>query len=396
MEKFYKEKNVIKVRISSSLWNYIANTFPEDTINKIKKDYPKLDKWINGQDSPTIKQLEKISKKFKIPFGYFFLEKIPQEEIIPLYRRGKKWKGKISPELKELINKLSSIQNLLSEYLREINAEHLGFVRSCSIESNFKEVALKINQLLGLKEQWIFNFRNRNQVFNFLRDQIEKIGVFVFANSIFWFNTHSKLNSDEFKGFCLIDNYAPIIFINTRDFISSQIFTMVHEFVHVLLGESEILSNPEILDIDAEKIEIFCNKVTSEFLVPEKLFIIEWKESPEDYKTIAEKFHVSPIVIAIKAKMLNFIDEKKFTKFYDTYTGEISEKNVHQREGFGDFYAICRKFFGSNYIKILQQALNDGFINFRDVLNYTGLKESNFDKLIDQYQKRGTVDTISV
>lgn len=124
MEKFYKEKNVIKVRISSSLWNYIANTFPEDTINKIKKDYPKLDKWINGQDSPTIKQLEKISKKFKIPFGYFFLEKIPQEEIIPLYRRGKKWKGKISPELKELINKLSSIQNLLSEYLREINAEH--------------------------------------------------------------------------------------------------------------------------------------------------------------------------------------------------------------------------------------------------------------------------------
>lgn len=396
MDKFYKEKNSIKVRVSSDLWKYILDITPENTFMKIKKDYPDLDKWIEGIENPTIKQLEKLSKKYKIPFGYFFLEKIPLENKIPFYRKGKRWEGKISIELRDLIKRLSSIQNFITEYLRDIKSKPLDFVKSYNININYKEVALGINKLLNLDENWIFGLKNKNEVFHILRKYIEKKGVFVFANSIFWFNTQAKLDPNEFKGFCLIDKYAPIIFINTNDFISSQIFTIVHEFVHVLLGESEILSNPEILDTDAEQIEVFCNRVTSEFLVPEKFFKIKWDELSGDYQKIAEKFHVSPIVIAIKAKTLNFINEEEYRNFHESYTRDITELHVYQKEGFGDFYALCKKFFGSNYIKIIQQALNDGFINFRSVLTYTGLKESSFDKLVNQYRRKDSIETISV
>lgn len=396
MDKFYKEKNSIKVRVSSDLWKYILDITPENTFMKIKKDYPNLDKWIEGIENPTIRQLEKLSKKYKIPFGYFFLEKIPQEKKIPLYRKGKKWEGKISLELRELLKRLLSIQEFLTEYLKEIKAEPVDFVKSHNINNDYREVAVRINQLLNLEEEWIFSLKNQNEVFNVLRMQIERKGIFVFANSIFWFNTQAKLNSNEFKGFCLIDNYAPVIFINTNDFLSSQIFTIIHEFVHILLGESEILSNPEFLDPEAEKIEVFCNKVASEFLVPEKFFKIKWRKFSGDYKAIAKRFHVSPIVIAIKAKTLNLIDEEEYKNFYESYTREISELTVYQREGFGDFYALCRKFFGSNYIKIIQQAFNDGFINFRSVLTYTGLKESSFDKLMNQYRRKDSIETISV
>ena len=41
----------------------------------------KIDKWLKNESKPTLNQLKDLSKKAQIPFGYFFLDNTPKEDL---------------------------------------------------------------------------------------------------------------------------------------------------------------------------------------------------------------------------------------------------------------------------------------------------------------------------
>jgi len=67
----------------------------------------------------------------------------------------------------------------------------------------------------------------------------------------------------------LYDEIAPLIFINNNDAISAKIFTLIHEVVHIFIGQSASFDLCKFLAAN-NKIENFCDRCTAEFLVPEK------------------------------------------------------------------------------------------------------------------------------
>src|SRR5699024_4139664 len=98
--------------------------------------------------------------------------------------------------------------------------------------------------------------------------------------------------------FAISDPYAPLIFINTRDTPQAQVFTLLHEFAHLLLGESGV---SDLAPNNPHKIERFCNRIAAEFLVPSVEFIHLWECKEEDWtqnlEILAQHFHVSQWVI---------------------------------------------------------------------------------------------------
>ena len=91
-------------------------------------------------------------------------------------------------------------------------------------------------------------------------------------------DTHRPLDVEEFRGFAVTDEVAPLIFINGRDFRGAQIFTLAHEMAHIWIGEAGV-SNPDYSVGSFEQdndVEQFCNRVAAETLVPAHDFQIRW------------------------------------------------------------------------------------------------------------------------
>src|SRR5882757_3078230 len=57
------------------------------SIDNLAEAFPRLNAWQNGEQMPTLKQLERFANKTMTPLGYFFLDAPPKESLpIPDFR----------------------------------------------------------------------------------------------------------------------------------------------------------------------------------------------------------------------------------------------------------------------------------------------------------------------
>lgn len=271
--------------------------------------------WEMAERQPTFRQAQQWAQHTHAPFGYLFLAQPPADDLpIPDLRTvGDHGARQASTALRDTLNAAWRRQSWYRDYLIEQDAEPLTFVGSMSLDTEPTRAAEMMRERLGLPDaprtgDGISNMRD-------LVKRIEGIGVLVMRSSFVGNNTRRLLNPREFRGFALVDSYAPVIFINTADAPGAQHFTLIHELAHIWLGQSGISD----ADADAEReTERYCNAVAAEFLVPEALFRPQWQlDIPwqNNLAPLAERYHVSHWVIARRARTLGLIRKPD----YDSY-----------------------------------------------------------------------------
>ena len=122
----------------------------------------------------------------------------------------------------------------------------------------------------------------------------------MFSNGVVGLNNHRPLDPEEFRGFVLCDDFAPVIFVNDADTKSARIFTLAHEVVHVWLGTDGVFNLDKLMPAK-DAVERFCNQVAAEFLIPAYKLTKRWEEASatdKPFHTIARWFKVSPLVAA--------------------------------------------------------------------------------------------------
>src|SRR5690606_2778683 len=129
----------------------------------------------------------------------------------------------------------------------------------------------------------------------YMRDlvqRIEALGVLVMRSGMVGNNTFRKLSVREFRGFALVDDFAPVVFINTSDCPEARLFTLIHELAHIWLGQSGISDSEPANHHQTERL---CNAVAAEFLVPVSEFMPRWRTQESwlgNLPLLAAHFHV--------------------------------------------------------------------------------------------------------
>jgi len=286
----------------------------------------KLDEWLSGDRKPTLRQLELFAGKTMTPLGYLFLDTPPEEPLpIPDFRtRGDAPIGRPSPNLIETIHTMQRRQAWMREYLIEEGQAPLEFVGSGRNLRNVVSLAARMRNTLGLNVDWAEQHGTWEDARRTLRNSAERIGVLVPTAGVVGLNTRRQLDPEEFRGFVLCDEYAPLIFVNGADSKSAQMFTMAHELAHLWVGRGGLFNLIQTMPHD-DATEQSCNKTAAEFLVPGHKLRERWdglKQTRNPFERIARSFKVSPVAGARRALDLGLISRKRF---FDFYAEEMAE-----------------------------------------------------------------------
>jgi Zn-dependent peptidase ImmA (M78 family) len=344
---------------------------------------PHILDWIKGDKKPTVKQLEDFSRKVYLPFGYLFLAEPPKEKLpIPFFRTNNTQATQVSINIYDSILFMQLRQEWLREYLKNSEFEKLSFVGKYRNSNDIQEVVSDIRRTLGLTENWASQSKTWQDALDHLIQQIEDIGIVAVFNGVVENNTHRPISVVECRGFVLVDEMAPFMFVNNSDSKAAQMFTIIHELAHIWTGHSAGFDFRK-LEPANDTNELFCDKVAAEFLVPERVFNEFWNINPT-IKIAARYFKVSEIVIARRALDIGKITKQAFYEFWDEYTHREFTKKENQSTG-GDFYATTRKRLGLAFAAHINNAVKSGELLYRDAYKLTSLKGDTFQTFFNAY-----------
>jgi Zn-dependent peptidase ImmA (M78 family) len=352
-------------------------------LDQLQRKFPKIREWTAGESQPTLRQLESVAKATYTPLGFLFLEEPPPDELpVPYFRtlddetpRGP------SPHLLETIQTMQQRQAWMREYLIDQGQERLAFVASARLDEPAASIAQRMRTALGFEEGWANELPSWTEALRALREAMEDAGILVVVNGIVGNNTHRSLDPDEFRGFVLVDEYAPLVFVNGADYKAPQMFTLAHELAHVFFGSSAAFDLRDTLPA-SDPMEQRCNRVAAEFLVPEAELRQAWASvhnDPERFQTIARRFKVSSVVAARRALDLRLIRREAFFKFYRAYQDREEEAAARRPDG-GDFYANQNFRVGRRFGSAVIRAAREGKLLYSEAFRLTGLYGRTFER----------------
>lgn len=344
--------------------------------------------WMNNEDKkPTFKKVKAASSNLGIPFGYFFLKEPPKEEfpILEFRTINSKKHTQTSREFIDTYNKMVQIQEWAKNDRREHDQDSLPFIGSLDSSKNINEFITFIYKLLQLSDHWFENNKDSARSYNDLKKKISDLGVIVMSSGCVRNNPNRSLDLDEFRAFALSDNLAPLIFINSKDSYAGRLFSLIHEFIHLLMGSDDLynteLENPE----EHINKEAFVNRVTAEILVPNHIFMKEWNEltEPIDNRiyTLSRYFRCSSVVIARRALDNHLIEKSDYSKIV-----KVSKSNFQksQKGSGGNFYNTKAYNIDQNFLKSLDRSLYEGRTQYTEAYFLTDTNRKTFDRLIDK------------
>ncbi|GAA2818259.1 ImmA/IrrE family metallo-endopeptidase [Kribbella solani] len=276
-------------------------------VEEIARAVPQFDAWMSGDGRPTVRQLEKFARATYTPVGYLLMERPPAEDLpIPDFRTVRNTAvAEPSPNLLDTIYLCEQRQEWYAGFAARHDLDPVPFVGSARPTDPPASVANTMRETLGFTYQARQQYRTWSDALRSLIDLVEDNGAMVMVSGIVGSNTHRLLDPKEFRGFTLIDDRAPLIFINGADTKAAQIFTMAHELAHVWAGRPGV-DKPELGSLDEQAgtedrraLERWCNRVAAEFLVPTELVPAELSGPTltDDLDRLARQFKVSTLVV---------------------------------------------------------------------------------------------------
>lgn len=334
--------------------------------------------WLEGSLQPTLKQLQDFAKSTHVPFGYLMMSEPPVlEKPLPDFRRRDERSRRYSQELTDEIYAQQRKQIWFRDYALDQGLDVVDWVGSASLSDAPETVAMH------LREQWSFftasraqkYVESRKEVFTFLENQ----GVLVSVAGYFG-STRRPFDTQEFSGFSLSDEYAPLIFVNGKESHAAQVFTMFHEVGHLVLGESGVSDDAEE-NGRSNRSERWCDEFASAFLMPagEVSRLAPRSLSEDAVLLVAKHFRVSALALLNRLRDLKLISFEQWSVAYPEFEAQaldVLRQKTEKGSSGGEFYKSHPFVVGPRFARAVYREARSGRLSYPDAQRLLGVRQT--------------------
>ena len=358
----------------------------EDLLNR----FSKLPKWESGDTHPTLKQLEKFARAVHVPVGYLFLPEPPNEGLpVDDFRTvDNQAILRPSPNLLAMLYSCQERQAWYRDFAQVTRQSPRKFIGSANTQMEPEAAAELIRAVLGFSIKKRQQCQTWEEALRLFIQQADDAGILVMISGVVLSNNSRKLDLQEFRGFALSDPLAPLVFINGADSKSGQMFTLAHELAHLWLNSSGV-SNADAARQEMKEIEIWCNAVAAELLVP----LAEFKPQLRDNEMLdhalprlSRLFKISTLVVLRRLLDTGWLDRKAFEAAWGQEKARL-RKIAERSSGGGDFYHTTVSRVSRRFTRALVTSTLEGQTLYRDAFRMLGVaKTSTFDNLCNKLE----------
>ena len=352
-----------------------------DVAIKLKRTDDEILSWEQGESAPTYPQLEKLAYDlYKRPLAVFFLPNPPQETLPET-----EFRTLPEADLHELqsdtylhIRNARAYQLSLQEVFEDSGELGKRIWEDIKLDVANKDIvsqAQTVREYLNLDMAAQSSWKNTDEALKAWRKRFEAHGVFVFKSSF---------KQKEISGFCLFDKNFPLIYLNNSTTKTRQIFSLLHELAHLLLNINSLSkfdkSYISQLPSDQKRVEVFCNAIAAEILIPSSEFQSYTAHLPHnieqqgdvEIEKLAGVFGVSREVI-----LRLFLD---LDRVGESYYLEKKNQWDSQRKGGsgGNYYATQNIYLSQKFAQAVVRLHYQHKISVAQASEYLGIKAKSF------------------
>ncbi|TDC74791.1 XRE family transcriptional regulator [Streptomyces hainanensis] len=347
--------------------------------------------WELGQSVPTISQLKKASTVYKRPLAVFFLAEPPKDfDTLRDFRRVEgSTEAEWTPELHAEYRRALSQRECLLELLELDEAK-------CPSDWQLNFLPERDEDLATVARQ---NILDRSPLslpsssaspyehLNTWTSGMEESGVLVLTS------TGGKIEKREMRAFSLYFKEAPVIMLNGADSPRGRIFSLMHEYAHLILHTGGLCDT--ITDLKStspnRRLEARCNAIAAAILMPAARVLSRPEvtrrindQSSWDYEALssaAAPFGVSAEALLRRLLTLGRVDRDFYTERRTEFLAVYEEEELRARSGGGNWYRNTARDLGKGYVRQVADAHRRRVIDSYTAASYLNVKTSQIDRL---------------
>lgn len=308
----------------------------EAAARKVPVKPERLQKWEANDLKPTFKQLLKLANAYHRHVTFFYLPEPPDERRVKDFRRVA---GKLvvpeSPSLLWQMRQAQERRRVALELFEELEGDVPPFEFSASMDEDPEGLARRIREFLGLELERQSELRTSRNAFNWWRAAFERAGVLVFQAK--------GVDTSEMRGFSISETPLPAIVVNISDALRGRVFSMLHEFVHISLGDGGLCDLSETGHAsNTSRLETFANRTAGAALVPADALLKDpevaereqgrgWAD--DELNALVTRYQASREVVLLRLLTLRRISRT----FYELKKAQIDKENreLHRQKTSG-------------------------------------------------------------
>jgi Zn-dependent peptidase ImmA (M78 family) len=329
---------------------------------------------------------------FKRPLATFLLTHPPEEPSLPKdFRRHPDAKPGYSNELLLVIRKARKMQQIHHELTDNLDILSHVTLKIRTLKDDPENAAQEERELAGIRISGITSGMSPVKAFDIWRNWFEAQNIVVLK---------IKMPVQDARGFSLTDAEPYVIVVNSSDADRARLFTLFHEYAHLLLNIPVICSQGEADREEYAPVERWCNHFAGAFLAPKEYVernpVIQQALKSGNFLraagSIQQQFLISKEAGLMRLLTLKYISSSQFLQGRDRLREEQAlreakkkEKEQSEEEDEGGFGGIsldkkCVAEKGAGYVSLVMKNIQKGHISNSDALDYLDVKLRHLEK----------------